>query len=321
MCFLSATRDIEFNEPLEQENHVTIRLETSTLRLKAGLTGRTIMGNGKSMELAETQVGGADNDADLQVSALLAVQGVTIRFGGVTALEGVSFEVERGAICGLIGPNGAGKTTLFNCISRLYDPDAGSIMFDGRPLASCARHELASLGIARTFQNVALFSTMTVRENVCVGAHAMACGGFLANALAMPLAKREERSITEHADALIEEFGLTGVADRPAGALTFGVRKRVELARALAKGPKLLLLDEPAGGLNHSEVDGLADEIRAIRDRRGVAVLLVEHHMNLVMRVSDQVVALDFGRVIANGRPDEVRANGEVVRAYLGSAN
>jgi branched-chain amino acid transport system ATP-binding protein len=255
------------------------------------------------MELAEPRVGVADNDADLHSSALLAVQGVTIRFGGVTALEDVSFEVARGAICGLIGPNGAGKTTLFNCISRLYDPGAGFITFDGRPLASCARHELASLGIARTFQNVALFSTMTVRENVCVGAHAMGRGGFFSNALAMPASRREEVKIIEHADALIEEFGLKAVA------------------RALAKGPKLLLLDEPAGGLNHSEVDGLADEIRAIRDRRGVAVLLVEHHMNLVMRVSDQVVALDFGRVIANGKPDEVRANREVVRAYLGSAN
>jgi branched-chain amino acid transport system ATP-binding protein len=273
------------------------------------------------MELAEARAGGADNDADLQAPALLAVQGVTIQFGGVTALEDVSFEVARGAICGLIGPNGAGKTTLFNCISRLYDPGAGSIAFDGRPLASCARHELASLGIARTFQNVALFSTMTVRENVCVGAHAMARGGFLANALSLPLARREEAKIAERADALIEEFGLNAVADRPAGALPFGIRKRVELARALAKGPKLLLLDEPAGGLNHSEVDGLADEIRAIRNRRGVAVLLVEHHMNLVMRVSDQVVALDFGRVIANGKPDEVRCNPEVVRAYLGSAN
>jgi branched-chain amino acid transport system ATP-binding protein len=279
------------------------------------------MGNGKSMEMAEARVGGADNDADLQAPALLAVRGLTIRFGGVTALEDVSFEVPRGAICGLIGPNGAGKTTLFNCISRLYDPGAGAIVFDGRPLASCARHELASLGIARTFQNVALFSTMTVRENVCVGAHAMARGGFLSNSLAAPLARREEKKIVEHADALIEEFGLKAVADHPAGALSFGIRKRVELARALAKGPKLLLLDEPAGGLNHSEVDGLADEIRAIRDRRGVSVLLVEHHMNLVMRVSDQVVALDFGRVIANGRPDEVRCNPEVVRAYLGSAN
>ncbi len=273
------------------------------------------------MELAEARAGGADHDADLRASALLAVKGLTIRFGGVTALEDVSFEVARGAICGLIGPNGAGKTTLFNCISRLYDPDAGSIAFDGRPLATVARHELASLGVARTFQNVALFSTMTVRQNVCVGAHAMASGGFLANALATPLARREEEKMAERVDALIEEFGLKSVADRPAGALPFGVRKRVELARALANRPKLLLLDEPAGGLNHSEVDGLADEIRAIRDRRGVAVLLVEHHMNLVMRVSDQVVALDFGRVIANGKPDEVRADREVVRAYLGSAN
>jgi branched-chain amino acid transport system ATP-binding protein len=273
------------------------------------------------MELAEAKAGGANCDADLPAAALLAVQGLTIRFGGVTALEDVSFEVARGAICGLIGPNGAGKTTLFNCISRLYDPHAGSIMFDGRPLLSCARHELVSLGVARTFQNVALFSTMSVRQNVCVGAHAMARGGFLTNALAMPLARREEKTIAERAHALIEEFGLKSVADRPVGALPFGVRKRVELARALANRPKLLLLDEPAGGLNHSEVDGLADEIRAIQDRRGVAVLLVEHHMNLVMRVSDQVVALDFGRVIANGKPDEVRANREVVRAYLGSAN
>jgi branched-chain amino acid transport system ATP-binding protein len=273
------------------------------------------------MALAEAGAGGADRDTDLEASALLSVRGLTIRFGGVTALEDVSFEVARGAICGLIGPNGAGKTTLFNCISRLYDPAAGSITFDGRPLARVARHELASLGVARTFQNIALFSTMTVRENVCVGAHAMASAGFLANALSLPLARREEKTIAERADALIEEFGLKSVANRPAGALPFGVRKRVELARALAREPKLLLLDEPAGGLNHSEVDGLADEIRAIRDRRGVAVLLVEHHMNLVMRVSDQVVALDFGRVIANGKPDEVRANREVVRAYLGSAN
>jgi len=272
------------------------------------------------MELAEAKAAGEYADSDPNASALLSVSGLTIRFGGVTALQDVSFEVARGAICGLIGPNGAGKTTLFNCISRLYDPGAGSITFDGRPLASFKRHELASLGIARTFQNVALFSTLTVRENVCVGAHAIARAGFLANALATPLARREEVEIAERADALIEEFGLKAVANRPAGALPFGVRKRVELARALAKGPKLLLLDEPAGGLNHSEVDGLADEIRAIRDRRGVAVLLVEHHMNLVMRVSDQVVALDFGRVIANGKPDEVRVNPEVVRAYLGSA-
>jgi branched-chain amino acid transport system ATP-binding protein len=291
------------------------------VRLKVGYDRPNDAGNGKSMELAEAKARGADNDANTPATALLAIEGLTIRFGGVTALQDVSFEVARGAICGLIGPNGAGKTTLFNCVSRLYDPNAGSIVFDGHPLASFARHELASLGVARTFQNLALFSTMTVRENVCVGAHAIVRGGFLANALGTPLARREERRIAERADALIDEFGLNAVADRRAGELSFGVRKRVELARALAKGPKLLLLDEPAGGLNHSEVDGLAEEIRAIRDRRGVAVLLVEHHMNLVMRVSDQVVALDFGRVIANGRPDEVRANRELVRAYLGSGS
>jgi len=232
----------------------------------------------------------------------------------------VSFEVTKGAICGLIGPNGAGKTTLFNCISRLYDPHAGVIRFDGRPLASFSRHEIASLGIARTFQNVALFATMTTRDNVRVGAHALARGGFLSSALAFPLAEREERRVAERADALIEEFGLNAVAERPAGELPFAVRKRVELARALAIGPKLLLLDEPAAGLNHEEVDALGAEIRAIRDRRGVAILLVEHHMNLVMRVSDQVVALDFGRVIADGSPEAVRANPDVVRAYLGSA-
>ncbi len=272
------------------------------------------------MELAEARAPGVNVDADADASALLEVDGVSIRFGGVTALQDVSFEVARGAICGLIGPNGAGKTTLFNCVSRLYDPQAGSIHFDRRPLASFARHEIASLGIARTFQNVALFSTMTTRENVRVGAHPLARGGFLANALAVPLARREEQRVAERADALIEEFGLQGVAERPVGELPFGVRKRVELARALAIGPKLLLLDEPASGLNHDEVDGLSEEIRAIRDRRGISVLLVEHHMNLVMRVSDQVVALDFGRVIANGGPDEVRANRDVVRAYLGSA-
>jgi len=252
--------------------------------------------------------------------ALLSVEGLTVRFGGVVALDDVHFEIARGGICGLIGPNGAGKTTLFNCLSRLYRPQLGAIRFEGRAIERLRKHEIARLGIARTFQNLALFDTMTALENVMIGTHAYAQSGFLANALALPVARREERGIRERATALIEEFGLAAVANTFVGELPFGARKRVELARALALEPKLLLLDEPAAGLNHEEVAALGVEIQAIRDRRGVTVLLVEHHMNLVMRVSDQVVALDFGRVIANGAPDDVRRNPDVVRAYLGDA-
>ena len=249
----------------------------------------------------------------------LEVDGVTVRFGGVTALDGVRFAIASRRICGLIGPNGAGKTTLFNCISRLYEPSSGEIRFEGRPLGRVPRHQIAGLGVARTFQNLALFLTMTVRENVYVGAHVLAKGGFLGSALALPHARHAEREIAKLADALIAECRLESVADRLVGELPFGLKKRVELARALAISPKLLLLDEPAAGLNHEEVDALAGEIVAIRDRRGVAMLLVEHHMNLVMRISDQVVALDFGRLIADGTPDEVRAHPDVIRAYLGS--
>src|SRR3984885_7252164 len=173
--------------------------------------------------------------------ALLAVDGVTIRFGGVLALDDVSFDVARGQICGLIGPNGAGKTSLFNCVSRLYDPHSGSIRFDGRALERVPKHQIAVLGIARTFQNLALFGTMSVRRNVMVGAHAIAGGGFLASALSTPAARREEKRIEVRASALIEEFGLASVADRLVDELPFGVKKRVELARALASEPKLLL--------------------------------------------------------------------------------
>jgi branched-chain amino acid transport system ATP-binding protein len=251
---------------------------------------------------------------------LLEVRDVAVHFGGIVALDGVSFDVAPGSIVGLIGPNGAGKTTLFNCLSRLYECDRGEILFDGASLLSSARHRIAAIGIGRTFQNVALFRSMTVLENVMLGAHSRSRSGFLANALRLPRVPKEEAAIASGARRILDLLQLGPVAQRPVSDLPFGTRKRVELARALASEPKLLLLDEPASGLNHEEVGELGALIRGLRDRLRLTVLVVEHHMGLVMSISERVVALNFGKVIAQGAPDEVRRHPELMRAYLGTA-
>jgi branched-chain amino acid transport system ATP-binding protein len=257
----------------------------------------------------------------LPAQPLLAVRDVGVCFGGIVALDSVSFDLASHQLLGLIGPNGAGKTTLFNCLSRLCTPVQGDILMEGGSILRTPPHRIVDIGISRTFQDLALFARMSVLDNIRIGGHRRSRGDFLSDALHLPAAVRRDASLTQAAWELIDYLDLREVAATAVSDLPFGLRKRVELARALAAKPKLLLLDEPAGGLNHHEVEKLGCLIKRIRDERHVTVLLVEHHMNLVMSICEKIVALDFGRKIAEGSPAAVRTNPDVVRAYLGTAS
>ncbi|MFV0308683.1 MAG: ABC transporter ATP-binding protein [Desertimonas sp.] len=267
-----------------------------------------------AMDAHDLALDGGDASRDL------IVDDVTVRFGGIVALDRARLIAREGEITGLIGPNGAGKTTLFNCLTGIYRATAGSVRWQGQELLGLQPYEVADHRVSRTFQNLALFPKLTVRENVIVGLHRVRKTDWVSNMVRAPWVIAEERDVRRRADDALAEVGLSSVAGRPAAGLPYGTLKRVELARAVAAEPTLLLLDEPAAGLAHGEVDDLMGVVRQLRDSHDLTVVLVEHHMGLVMRLCDHITVLNFGSTIAQGTPEDIRNDQAVIDAYLGGS-
>ena len=251
--------------------------------------------------------------------SFFAVDSLSLSFGGLKAVDDVSFAIEQGEIFTIIGPNGAGKTSIFNLISRLYNPTSGRLLFEGQDITDLPSHKIAKLGIARTFQNIELFENATMLANLLVGRHCHARTGLLSEMLFLPHVRRAEKAHRHKVEEVIEFLDLQAYRDKLIAGLPYGVRKVIELARALCPQPKLILLDEPSSGLNVEETDDMSYWIRDIKTELGITVLMVEHDMTLVNRVSDRVLALNYGRVLANGTPAEVQAHPDVIAAYLGA--